>query len=391
MPDDQAAIEDALRELAPRSRFLLATGGLGPTRDDLTRHALAALVTPGEPMVSDQDATEHLRTWFAGRTQTVSDTTDIQTLRPRTATMLRNVHGTAFGLADHLGDCRVWLLPGPPREMQPMFETYVRPELQRATADRTIVHRTGYLQAYGIGESSAAEAIEHLMSRGRNPLVGITAGQAIVFAHVRAHGEREAADALVEATLAEIEAAWQPYVFTRGEVPLAEALGQLLAEREHRLVTAESCTGGWIGKALVDIPGSSRYYDGGWVTYSNNMKTRELGVDPGLIAEHGAVSAEVAAAMARGALQKAPDATRSVAVTGVAGPDGTPEKPAGLVYISVGTRDDANHLEVTVRRFRFTGDRTDIRDRTTKTALQMVRLDLLGRLADTPLLWESSA
>jgi nicotinamide-nucleotide amidase len=184
-----------------------------------------------------------------------------------------------------------------------------------------------------------------------------------------------------------IEAAWHPFVFGRGDDTLPIALGNLLRSQNKTLATAESCTGGWLGKLIVDVPGSSEYYRGGWVTYSNDMKQSQLGVSETLLRVHGAVSREVAAAMAEGALRRG-NSDVAISITGVAGPDGgSAEKPVGLVYIGL-ARKSGDQVANSVRRFRFTADRMSIRDRSAKAALQLLRFALLNVVDDIRLLWE---
>jgi PncC family amidohydrolase len=197
----------------------------------------------------------------------------------------------------------------------------------------------------------------------------------------------------------DIERRWHPYVFGREGATLSQAVGDLLRQRAAMLATAESCTGGWLGKAIVDRPGSSDYYAGGWVTYSNQMKVSCLGVPAELIEKHGAVSAEVAQVMALGAARKAAQIRSSTApggwfalsITGIAGPDGgTPTKPVGTVWIGLskaGVNARDNEL-VHARRFEFPGDRHVVRNRAVKAALQMLRFALMEVDSNTPLLWD---
>jgi nicotinamide-nucleotide amidase len=268
--------------------------------------------------------------------------------------------------------------------MMPMFLAQIAPELPASSDEEALI--TGKVNLFGIGESLAAERLGDLMARNRNPLIGITISDGIISARVRAAGPPEEMRGSVEADLQLIESRWQPYAFGRDDETLAHAAGRLLQDQRKTLATAESCTGGWLGKAIVDVPGSSAYYLGGWVTYSNEMKTACLSVPGDLLAIHGAVSAEVAQAMAEGALARA-DADYALAITGIAGPDSDPasNKPVGLVFIAL-TRREAHAV---VRRFEFLGDRSAIRDRSVKAALQMLRFALLGVREDVPMLWQT--
>jgi nicotinamide-nucleotide amidase len=263
-----------------------------------------------------------------------------------------------------------------------MFAAFVVPTLP---TEGDVVILTARLQEFGMGESTAAEKLGDLMERDRNPLVGTTASDSIVSARIRVQGESGWAATQLDATIQRIRDAWKPYVFAEGDESLASSVGTLLQERGLRLATAESCTGGWLGKTIVDRAGSSAYYLGGWVTYSNELKTELLGVPAELIAQHGAVSAEVAIAMTEGALKNS-SAECALSITGIAGPEGgSAEKPVGTVFIALAKSDGDSD----VRRFEFPGERHTVRDRSVKAALQMLRFALLGE-SDSPMIWEST-
>lgn len=387
--DDRSAIAAAMRELCARADIIVATGGLGPTADDLTREALADVVTPNQALVSDDAQLERLRRLFAKRGRAMPALNAKQALRPATGRFLPNPHGTAPGLTAAVAlDARsvaIFCLPGPPREMQPMFADHVVPALPQSQNDRVLLAAS--LHEYGLGEAEAAERLGELMERDRNPTVGTTASDAIISGRVRVEGPRSFAERAIAETLSRIEQAWHPYAFGRNDESLPAAVGSLMRQHRATLATAESCTGGWLGKLIVDVPGSSEYYLGGWVTYSNEMKTAALGVPGEAIERFGAVSAPVAEALAQGALAKS-GADHALSITGVAGPDGgTADKPVGTVFISLASRMPAGDSPI-VRLFRFAGDRLTIRDRAVKTALQMLRFKLINAPARTPLLWE---
>ena len=383
--DDREAIATAIRHGRELGAIVITTGGLGPTEDDLTRFALGDVVDPGAELVRDPAAEKMLRAWFDRRGRRILERNLVQTLRPPHAEMLPNERGTAPGLAvrDDRGD--VCVLPGPPWEMRGMFEAIVEPRLRSRWGDRRTTSRS--VHAYGLGESVAAERLGELLRRGRRPLIGISARQGHVSATVRVLDDGDDAVELVDADCAAIERAWRPYVYGTDGVTIESVLLDLLKERGETVVTAESCTGGWLGKALVDVPGSSSAYAGGWITYTNAAKARDLGVDPELIDAQTAVSEPVARQMAIGAVDRA-DANWSVSITGISGPDGgTPEQPVGTVFIGVGWRAAAGS-DAAVRRFQFPGDRTRVRDRAVGAAMQVLRLSLLGE-GDAPMLWEA--
>jgi len=384
--DDRTAIAASIRQLALRADLLIITGGLGPTADDLTRHALGDVLTPGEALERDPAATVHLEAIYARRPTPMPPSNRVQTMRPRGTAFLPNPHGTAMGIAGALGGCRVYCLPGPPREMQPMFRDHVAPRLE-LRGEATVL-RAAAVHQVGMGESHAAELLGEMMARTSDPLVGTTVKDAIVTARVRASGPAERAERSVAETVAEIERRWQPYAFGRDEVTLPNAVGQLLRERGLTLATAESCTGGLLGSLIVSAAGSSDYYRGGWIAYDSAMKTSQLGVPARLLDQHGAVSEAVARAMAEGARQAA-GTSLAAAITGIAGPGGaTGAKPVGLVFIAVST-SAGDTSATSVRRFEFRGDREQVRDRSAQCALQMIRFALLGVADDIALLWET--
>jgi nicotinamide-nucleotide amidase len=381
--DDRARLSGTIGELAAVSDVLVLTGGLGPTADDLTRFALGDLTDPGRELVTDPAAVEHLERRYAGRGRPMPASNLVQALRPPSARLVPNPQGTAMGLAAEVGTCRVFALPGPPREMEPMLLEHVLSALPVERPDVALALRR--VHCFGLGESAAAERLGELTDRGRVPQVGITVSDGIVTARIRIVSDPRDAAERIEPVRRRILDAWAPYAFGEDEQTLPIVLGAMLQERGETVATAESCTGGWVGKMLVDVPGSSAHYLGGWVTYTNGLKTSSLGVDAGLIETHGAVSAPVAVAMARGAVAAAA-ASHAIAITGVAGPTGgTDAKPVGTVFVAVAHAGGAEPL---VRRFRVAGDRTAVRRRAALSALQLLRLRLLGPDDPPPLLWE---
>jgi nicotinamide-nucleotide amidase len=375
--DDRAAIVDAFRALASHGSVIISTGGLGPTDDDLTRDALNQIIDDDAPQVEDAVARTDLEAWFAGRGRTMVAINLRQAMRPRSAQIIRNMEGTAPGLAATIGACRVYCLPGPPREMIPMLELEVLPAIRPAGAPM-IAKRT--LGSFGIGESALAEMLGARMTRGREPAVGTTASGSVVSIQVVARGADAAARA--DANIADCMSAVAPYGFGSVDASVASALLDECRLHGRKLAVAESCTGGLIGSMLTAVSGSSDVFLGGWITYSNAMKEAQLGVDPSLIARHGAVSRETVMAMAEGACKRS-GATLAISVSGVAGPQGgSPDKPVGTVWIGL---HDAP-LGTRARRFEFPGPRDIVRDRAAKTALQLARWLLRGE--DAPILWE---
>ncbi len=373
--DDVAAIAAAMREALADADLVIVTGGLGPTLDDVTREALAEVLE--DPLVVDVEAVSTLEAWFAGRGRPMPESNRRQVMRPSSAHLLPNPHGTAPGIAASVGGVPIAVLPGPPREMRPMLDLVVETHLAAEPARPVVVVR-----AVGIGESDAGTRIAEFMRRDAPLPVATTVSDSIVSARIRG---RDAGDAdEVERLARAVEDAWAPFAFARGEGSLEAAVGSLLAGSGATIATAESCTGGLLAGALTAVPGSSAWFPGSVVTYANRRKVEDLGVSEIDLERDGAVSRSVAVAMAAGARARA-GASIGVSTTGIAGPDGgTDAKPVGTVWIGIADDDGTD-----ARCFRFPGERDTVRRRTVLAALQLVRLRLLG--ASEPLLWERAS
>jgi nicotinamide-nucleotide amidase len=347
---------------------------LGPTLDDVSREALAEAMN--ESLVEDPASRMHLDQWYAGRGRVMPVGNVRQALRPTSATCIENPNGTAPGLRARVGAALVVVLPGPPREMRPMLEGVLNDELSGESRPTIVV------RAFGIGESDAAERIEPLMRRDARLPVATTVSQSLLSARIRGNvpDDRES----IEMLAVRVEKAWHPFVFGRDDVTLSMALGAELRKAGQTIATAESCTGGLVAAMLTEVPGSSGWYPGGWVTYENTRKVEDLGVDAELIEQDGAVSRSVVSAMADGARRRA-GSDYGVSISGVAGPDGgSADKPVGTVWIAV-----ADEAGIDARCFCFSGDRPVVRDRAANTALQLTRLRLRGD--DSDLLWQRDA
>jgi nicotinamide-nucleotide amidase len=367
--DQQGPIARALRKAAERCELVIVSGGLGPTDDDLTRQALAEAL--GEDLVEDAKARAGLEAFFACRGRKMSGSNMVQALRPASATCIENTCGTAPGLMAMLGTARVYVTPGVPREMKEMFTRSILPELQGCVGESCTL--LGKLNTFGMGESMVGERIKDLMTRGANPAVGTTVHDGVVSVRIYATGARAwAADELARLR-GVVNTRLGALVYGEDDDGLEAAVGQLLAARKLTLATAESCTGGLLAQLITDVPGSSRYFLRGWVTYADAAKVEELGVAPEAIARDGAVSEQVARAMATGARERA-HADIGVGITGVAGPQGgTPEKPVGTVWLALAT--DA---EVTAVRLMLPGVRAQVRQRAAQMALARLRWWLMG-------------
>ncbi len=361
VPDDLPSLAARFAELANAHDLVLSTGGLGPTADDLTRHALGRAM--GDEVVEDAEALKQLLEWFEGLGKPMPNANRVQAMRPSSATCLPNEKGTAPGLHAAFSGADVFCMPGPPREMHPMFERFVVPRLK---TDRVVMTRV--LPTVGLGESAIADRLGELMDRERNPLVGTTASASIVTCRIRYEGnDQSEGQRLLDETVAKVRDKIGDIVFADHDATLAEVVLEQLNERQEKLATVESCTGGLIGEMLTGVPGSSVVYVGGWVTYTNEMKSRQVGVPAEIFEQHGAVSEECCRAMAEGGRERS-GADYAISVTGVAGPGrGSDEKPVGTVWIGLaapgGTRAE---------RFYFKGDRGLVRQRSATAALAML-------------------
>ena len=371
--DEEGRIAAAIRHALERSELVLVSGGLGPTADDRTRDAACQAL--GISMRLDEEILEGLRKRFAKRGIEMPEVNRRQAMVPEGATVLENRRGTAPGLFIETLQGRILvLLPGPPRELEPMFDEQVRPRLRGVAGD--VFYRIRKLWVAGLPESSVEQKIVSTYQAYENPLTTILAAPGQVEIRLTAR-ERSAAaaDALNEELAAKLRAILGEHVFSEWEESLEAVVGSLLHDAGMRIAVAESITGGLIAHRITQVSGASRYFDTGFVTYSNESKTALLGVAPDLFRRVGAVSEEVALAMARGALERA-SADIAVSVTGVAGPTGgSDEKPVGLVYIGLATRASAR-----AERRQFPGERRQVKRWTAQTALDLVRLELL-RLA----------
>lgn len=371
--DEVADIRDAVRRAIERAELVILTGGLGPTGDDLTREGIAAAI--GQPLEESAEALARIRVFFESWRREMPESNRIQAMIPKGCSVIPNPRGTAPGIAYEKGTRRLYALPGVPTEMREMFEAAIRPALHSTLGEAcTLAAR---LLCYGISEAKLGEAVADLMARGRNPLVGTTASNAILTVRVLARGDdAQSARLLLDQDCAEIRRRLGRLVFGEDDETLQGTVARELIEQGRTVATAESCTGGMLAKRLTDIAGSSAYFLRGYVTYNNESKTQLLGVSAELISKNGAVSEAVAKAMAVGC-RSAAGSDFALSITGIAGPGGgtPPEKPVGLVFIGF-----AHQAGCEVQRF-LMGDhlsRGEIRDRTCKSAMNLLRLRLLN-------------
>ncbi|MBT1073670.1 competence/damage-inducible protein A [Geobacter grbiciae] len=369
--DDEGEIAGALEELARGHDVVIATGGLGPTDDDVTARAVARAT--GRRLVLNEEAMGHLREFFVRLGREMHPANGRQCLLPAKAELIPNPTGTASGFYLLLDGCLLMFLPGVPSEMAVMLdETVVPLVLERRGEHRRT--RTLTLTVFGLSEAEIGARLSDLDRSRPGLTVAYCVEYPVVQVKLRATGEDEGAlTALLEDGAALVRERLEGHVVAGDGETIDTTVARLFRETGMTLALAESCTGGLIAGRITAIPGSSAYFLLGAVTYANDAKARLLGVPQGLLAEVGAVSAEVAKAMARGARQLA-GSDLALAVTGIAGPEGgSPDKPVGTVFIAL-----ADQAGCSAKGYHFRGDRDRIRTITAVTAMDWLRRRLLS-------------
>lgn len=368
--DNEIRLTETVKTALKRSDVIILTGGLGPTRDDLTKEVVAAAMR--RKLVEDAKAKDMLVSYFEKRGIEMTENNLKQALVPNGSFVMYNDNGTAPGLIIESGKKTAILLPGPPGEMRPMFERYVTEYFKKKNP---FVISSVTVKLCGIGESKAEEMIADLIAKQENPTIAPYAKTGEVHLRVTAGAESEKdAMKLIRPVVKKLKSIFGDKVYTTEEqVTLEEAVVRLLLENSLTLCTAESCTGGLVSARLVNVSGASDVFKCGHVTYSNKAKRRMLGVKKSTLDEHTAVSAEVAGEMAKGA-RKSCKADVAVSVTGLAGPGGGTEQiPVGTVYIGCDVKG-----KVTVREYHFSGNRSKIRENAAAAALTLVRDGILS-------------
>ncbi|HLE40776.1 MAG TPA: competence/damage-inducible protein A [Nitrospirota bacterium] len=368
--DNEKDMEEAFRRALDRVDAVIITGGLGPTEDDITRKVVAKILK--RRLVLNEDALKAVKSTLAGRGKEYANTSDRQALIPGAARLLANPVGVAPGFFLDEGNKFVAALPGVPKEMQAMFRQGLKQALEERFTGKLFIKRR-VLRTFGLPESKINEAINDILKK-ENPVVGLTAKETGVDIRIIAREtSAELSQVLAERTDARIREKLGDAIYGVDGQDMEEVVGALLKQRRLKLSVAESCTGGLIGARITNIPGSSEYFERGVVTYSNAAKTELLGVPAALMDRRGAVSREVAEAMAQG-IRQAARTDLGLSVTGIAGPDGgTKEKPVGLVYISLSSAHG-----VKTEEHKFLGNREQIRTKAAQMALDTVRRHLIG-------------
>ncbi len=369
--DNRERLLAQLKEAADRSDIIILSGGLGPTPDDLTKEVCCEFF--GKKMFLHEPTVEKIKTYFSTKGMEMAQNNLKQAMLPKDCVIFPNDNGTAPGMAIEKDGVHILVLPGPPRELKPMFRNCAVPYLMQFS-DRIIVSHN--IRTFGIGESLMAERVNDLFD-AENPTVAPYAkdGEALLRVTAMARTKEEAEN-LCKPVINEIKNRLDGFVYGVDYTCIEEAVIEKLKEKHMKVATAESCTGGLIAKRITDVPGASEVFDCGIISYANEIKHRVLGVSEDDLNKYGAVSEPVARQMAQGAL-KVSGADIAVSVTGIAGPDSdSTNKPVGLVYIGLADRDN-----VWVRELRTSRkDRSYNRYVSASNALNMIRLYIDNKL-----------
>lgn len=369
--DNRERLLAQLKEAADRSDIIILSGGLGPTPDDLTKEVCCEFF--GKKMFLHEPTVEKIKTYFSTKGMKMAQNNLKQAMLPKDCVIFPNDNGTAPGMAIEKDGVHILVLPGPPRELKPMFRNCAVPYLMQFS-DRIIVSHN--IRTFGIGESLMAERVNDLFD-AENPTVAPYAkdGEALLRVTAMARTKEEAEN-LCKPVINEIKNRLDGFVYGVDYTCIEEAVIEKLKEKHIKVATAESCTGGLIAKRITDVPGASEVFDCGIISYANEIKHRVLNVSEDDLNKYGAVSEPVARQMAQGAL-KVSGADIAVSVTGIAGPDSdSTNKPVGLVYIGLADRDN-----VWVRELRTSRkDRSYNRYVSASNALNMIRLYIDNKL-----------
>ncbi len=371
--DNPDRLEESLKLALKRCDVVITTGGLGPTQDDLTKETIAHVF--GKKLVLDDESFVDLKNYFSkiGRQMTLNN--EKQAYMPEDCIILKNNNGTAPGCIIEDGDKVVVMLPGPPVEMKPMFNDYVMPYFKKKS---TFSIESKFLRVFGIGESAMETLILDLIDGQTNPTIATYAKLGEVTLRVSAKVKAgEDANLILKPVIDEIKKRTGACLYSDTDQTLDAVVANLLLDKNITIATAESCTGGLISETLTNIPGISKVYIGGAVTYSNESKAELLGVKEQTLQKYGAVSRETAAEMAQG-IRSRLKTDMGVSVTGIAGPDGgTLEKPVGLVYVGL-----ASEKGTITKELRLTGNRNKIRTITALNVFDMIRRHVMDLQID---------
>lgn len=363
--DNEERLSETIRLALSRADILLLSGGLGPTQDDLTKEVAAKVME--KPLYLHEESKTAIQQYFERKGMEITDNNWKQAMVPEGCIVVDNPNGTAPGIIMVQEGKHVILMPGPPNEMIPMFETSIMPYLSEL---QSCVIYSQTVKICGIGESKAETMVADLIEQQTNPTIATYAKTGEVHLRVTARAEDEkAAKKLVKPMVKELKGRFGNNIYTTdSEVTLEKSVVDLLQANGLTACTVESCTGGMLAARLINVPGVSEVFKSGYITYSNKSKRSLLGIKKNILLKHGAVSDKIAREMAKGAAMLAKTDV-SVSTTGIAGPDGgSEEKPVGLVYIACNVRGT-----IEVRECHFSGNRTKIRESTVSAALSLMR------------------
>lgn len=363
--DNEQRLYDTISTALARADILLLSGGLGPTQDDLTKEVAAKVMQ--KPLYLHEESKAAIQQFFEKRGMEITDNNWKQAMVPEGCIVVDNPNGTAPGIIMAQDGKHVILMPGPPNEMIPMFETSIMPYLSNL---QSCVIFSQTVKVCGVGESKVETMVQDLIESQTNPTIATYAKTGEVHLRVTARAEDEKeAKKLVKPMVKELKRRFGNHIYTTDdEVTLEKAVVDLLLANKLTISTVESCTGGLLAARLINVQGVSEVFKSGYITYSNKAKRRLLGIKKNLLLKHGAVSEQIAREMAKGAaLVSKADVT--VSITGIAGPDGgTEDKPVGLVYIGSNVCG-----RITVKECHFSGNRAKIRENTVSSALSLMR------------------
>lgn len=369
--DNEQRMEETIRRAVSRSDIVILSGGLGPTKDDLTKEVTARVFDMG--LLEDPHTRARIQEYFdQNHRGKITENNWKQAQVPEGSMVIDNYNGTAPGLILQKDGKTAILMPGPPNELKPMFERDIRPFLNRLEPEGIY---SKMVKICGFGESKVESMITDILESQTNPTIAPYAKTGEVHLRITAKAiNEETADEMMEPMMEELYRRFGSQIFTTEEaVTLEETIVELLKEKGKTVTTAESCTGGLVAGRLLNVPGASSVYMEGYITYSNEAKEKLLGVSHSTLEQYGAVSKETACEMAEGAA-KAAGADLAISVTGIAGPDGgTKEKPVGLVYVGCYADGEARAYE-----FHFTGNRAKNRESTVAKALTILREALIN-------------
>ncbi|RDY29485.1 competence/damage-inducible protein A [Romboutsia weinsteinii] len=367
--DNENRLLGCFEESLKRSDIVIATGGLGPTNDDITKEVAAKFFN--QKLELHEPSWDKIQKYFERLGRVATANNKKQAYFPKEAIILENNNGTAPGAIFNKDNKIIIVLPGPPREMKLMFDKSVKPYLLSLTDD-ILLSKT--IRTFGIGESTLESEVIDIINKQTNPTVAPYAKEMEAILRITAKAKtEEEAELLIDPVLNEIKSRVGDFIYGEGETTLEEVVAKLLVEKKLTIAVAESCTGGMVSSSLINYPGISQVFMEGCVTYSNEAKMKRLGVKKDTLETYGAVSEETAREMAEG-VSKMLNTNIGLSTTGIAGPEGgTDEKPVGLVYVGIYING-----KTMVKKYNLSGDRARVRLATTKNLLNDLRVELIN-------------